>query len=613
MKGTGLPVFFRLVVYILAALAIPNVLFADPFITLGYEPKYKPGFRHFAYVNPKAPKGGDFILHGLGNFDTFNPFTLKGVQADGLSELVFETLMVQSADEPYSLYAHIAEDVQLADDKLSITFRIDPHARFSDGSRIRPEDVKFTFDIIKSKGHPFYQFLWADINEAKVISNNEIMFMFSRAYPELPLIAAQIPVFARKWIGKKDFTKVSRVLPIASGPYIIESFRLGKDIVYKRNPEYWARNKPTGRGMYNFERVIFKYYKDETVRLEALKAGEYHFLHENYSKLWAREHEGPKYESGKIIKQNFLHMNNAGMQGFVFNTRRKVFADKRVRKAIALAYDFNWANRNLFYNQYVRCDSYFSNSELAARDLPEGLELSILKKNQKKYPAYVPQEVFEQVWQPSEIIDQQSLRDHLREAKRLLDEAGWKVKDGVLRNDKGETLEFQVLLASKGFERILDAFRHNLEKLGIKIHYRTVDVSLYVRRARKFDFDMIVSTYSQGQLPGKELLNYWHSSVADQDGARNYAGIKDPVVDALIEDIVNAPDRAHRVASARALDRILLYGEYLVPNWYIAYHRVAYWDLFGIPDVLPQYYQPTSWALSTWWSEKDKPNEATEN
>ena len=575
---------------------------AAPSIGLGYTPKYPADFTHFDYVNPDATKGGEIILNGNGNFDSFNSFALKGVKAEGLSELVFESLMVQSADEPYSLYAHIAEDVRVAKDKMSITFRIDPRARFSDGSKVTADDIKYTFETIKEKGHPFYKFFWADIKQARVISNNEIRFDFSRTYPELPLITSQIPVFSKKWIGDKEFGKVSRELPIATGPYVIEKYRLGKDITYKRNPNYWAKNKNTTRGMYNFDRVTYKYYKDETVRLEALKAGEFHFLHENYSKLWAREHAGPKYDSGEIKKVNFEHKNNEGIQGFYFNTRKKIFKDIRVRKAIALAYNFDWANRNLFYNQYVRCDSYFSNSPIATRELPEGLELSLLKKYKKQFPQNVPDKVFTEVWQPSRITDQKSLREHLRQAKKLLDEAGWKVKDGVLQNEEGERLEFEVLLNSKGFERIVGAFAHNLkQKLGIQINYRTVDVSLWLRRVRKYDFDMIVSGLSQSQLPGKELMNYWHSSVINEEGARNYAGVNNPVIDDLIEKIVTTNSREQRVAMAKAIDRILLYGEYLVPNWYIAHHRVAYWDHFNLPAKTPLFYEPTPWALQTWW------------
>ena len=582
-------------------------------VALGYTPKYRPGFSHFDYVNPFAPRGGTLVLHGDGNFDSFNPYVLKGVTAEGLSGAVFEPLMVSSLDEPYSLYGHLASDIQIASDKKSVIFRIDSRARFSDGATVTAQDVKFTFDIIKKKGHPFYRFLWADIKRAQVLGRYTIKFSFSRVYPELPLIAAQIPVFSKKWMGDTPFEKLSRALPIGTGPYVIEKYRLGKQITYKRNLDYWAANKNTRRGMFNFDKIVYKYYKDETIRLEALKAGEFHFLHENYSKLWAREHVGSKYDSGKIKKILFSHGNNAGIQGFVFNTRKSLFKDRRVRKAIGLAYDFSWANRNLFYNQYIRSDSYFSNSELAATALPKGAELRLLRRYQKKYPRHVPRNIFTEVWRPSQMGDAQSRRDHLKRAKVLLEEAGWYVRDGVLQNDQGRRMEFAVMLVGRGFERILDAFAHNLKKLGITIRYRTIDISLYLRRARTFDFDMLVSSYPQSQLPGKELVNYWHSSTADQEGSRNYAGIKNPVVDALIEDIVSTSSRSHRVIVARALDRILLHGEYLVPNWYIASFRVAYWDRFKYPERPPLFYDPTRWAVSTWWNKKSYRQQLTNN
>ncbi len=603
-KPLFLPIIRKIILTLLLALLSANSQ-AAPSAALGYKPKYPPGFKHFAYVNPNAPKGGKLVLHGFGNFDSLNPYLLKGVAAERLSLLVFETLMVSSQDEPYSLYGQLAEDIQLAPDKRSVTFRLNPRARFSDGSPVTAMDVKFSFDTIKTKGHPAYRFIWGDIKRAVVINKRTIKFFFGATYPELHLIAAQIPVFSRKWVGNQDFAKLSLVPPVASGPYTVEKYRLGKEISYKRNPRYWAKNKNTRRGMFNFDRIVFKYYKDSTIRLEALKAGEYDFLQETYSKLWAREHTGKKYDSGLIKKAMLPHRNNAGIQGFVFNTRKAIFKDRRVRKAIALAYDFSWANRNLFYNQYVRSDSYFSNSELAARGLPKGLELALLRKYQRRYPKYVPEEIFSTVWKPSQTENPGDLRRNLRRAKALLAEAGWYVENEVLRNKQGQRMEFEVLLASKGFERILDTYAYNLRKLGIIIHYRTVDVSLYVRQAQTFKFDMIVYSASPSQLPGKEIINYWHSSLANQEGSQNYAGIQDPVIDALIKEVVYAPSRKHRVAAVRALDRLLLYGEYLVPNWYISTHRIAYWDKFHYPKKLPLYYEVTSWAIQTWWMKKE--------
>ena len=582
---------------------LPQInLHAASSVALGYTPKYSKHFQHFDYVNPAAPKGGKFILPGFGNFDSFNPFILKGVPADGLNSLVFETLMVQSEDEPYSLYSHIANDIELAKDKLSVTFRLNPLAKFSDDSPVLAKDVKLSFDTVKSdKGHPQYRFYWADIKRAVIVNKRTIRFEFVRVNPELHLIAAQIPIFSHKWVEGESFDKLSRKLPIGSGPYIIEKYSIGKNITYRRNPKYWAKDLPERRGMFNFDEIVYKYYKDSTVMLEALKAGEFDFNLVNYSKQWARDYIGPQFDSKKIIKKELKHKNNAGMQGFVFNTRRELFKDKRVRRALSLAFDFSWSNRMLFYNQYTRCDSYFSNSDLASHVLPKGKELKLLEQYRKD----LPDEVFNKVWQPPSTKNKGDLRRNLIKAKALLEQAGWHVKDGVLQNKQGKKFEFDVLLAQKGFERILAPFAYNLRKLGIILHYRTVDVSLYIRRSRTFDFDLMVDSYPQSQSPGNELYNLWSSSSADQEGSRNLIGIKNKVVDSLIDHVVFAKNREDLVIAARALDRVLLHEDYLIPNWYIAVHRIAYWDKFSYPKKLPLYYSADNWALETWWS-KDK-------
>ena len=571
---------------------------AAPSIGLGYTPKYPTNFKHFDYVNPNAPKGGTIILPGFGNFDSFNPYILKGGAVDGLGDLIFETLMVQSTDEPYSLYGHIAEDIQLAKNKLSVTFKLNPLARFSDGSPILAKDVKISFDTIKSdKGHPSYRFYWADIKQAVVINKRTVRFDFTRLNPELHLIAAQIPVFSHKWIEGESFDKLSRKIPIGSGPYIITKYSLGRDITYQRNKNYWAKDLSTRKGMFNFDTVVYKYYKDSTVMLEALKAGEFDFKLVNHSKQWARDYVGEKFDSKNIIKEELKHHNNAGMQGFVFNTRRELFNDKRVRRALTLAFDFNWSNSMLFYNQYTRCDSYFSNSELAAKGLPKGKELELLNKYRKD----LPKEIFNKVWVPPSTNKEGDLRKNLIEASRLLKEAGWVIKNGILQNKKGKHFEFDVLLAQKGFERILAPFAYNLRKLGIVLHYRTVDVSLYIRRSRTFDFDLMVASYPQSQSPGNELYNLWHSSSAKSEGSRNLMGINNQVIDKLIEHVVFAKNRDSVITAARALDRVMLHQEYLIPNWYIAVHRLAYWDKFSYPKKLPLYFSAENWALSTWW------------
>ena len=576
----------------------PSITQAASSIALGYTPKYPENFQQFDYVNPDAPKGGDLNLSGFGNYNTLNPFVLKGIAAGGITDLVIETLMEQSWDEPYSLYGLIAEDISLAKDKLSVTFKINPKARFSDGKPVTAEDVAFSFNTLRSdKAHPFYRLYWADVNRIEVLDNLTVKFLFKKTNPELHLIVAQMPVFARHWIGEKQFDKVATEVPIGSGPYVVESFDLGKNITFKRDPNYWAKDLGVRRGMYNFERVVTKYYKDNTVRLEAFKAGEFDFNWEFNSKMWARDYKGPKFDSGAVLKEEVKHSNNAGMQGFVFNLRRELFQDKRVRRALVLAFDFEWSNENLFYGQYKRCDSYFSNSELASSGLPEGDELALLNE----FRDQLPKEVFTQEWTAPTVKTPRDLRTNLRAAKKLLTEAGWKVKDGALQNAAGKKFEFEVVLAQKGFERILAPYAKNLKKLGIQMSYRTVDVSLYQRRSDTFDFDMIVQSFGQSQSPGNELRNYWHSSGADQEGSRNTMGLKDPVIDALIEKVVHSENRQQLVTAARALDRVLLHGDYLMPNWYIDTHRIAYKKEFSYPGLLPKYFSADNWVLKTWW------------
>ena len=587
-------------VVLLGSIASLPAALAAPSMGLGYTPKYPTGFHHFDYVNPDAPRGGELILSAFGNFDSFNPYQLKGIAAAGVAELVFEPLMEQSLDEPYSLYAHLAEDIAIATDRLSVTFRLNPHARFSNGAPVTAQDVQFSFATLTGKqAHPRYRFYWADIRRAVVIDARHVRFEFAKVNPELHLIAAQMPVFARAWVGNTPFDKLTTAQPIGSGPYVVESYDFGKRVSYARNPRYWAKEHNTRRGMFNFERIVFKYYKDETVRHEAFKAGEFEFLFENNSKKWARDYTGPQFDSGQIQRTELKHSNNAGMQGFVFNLRRPLFQDIRVRKAIGLALDFEWSNRNLFYNQYTRCYSYFSNSELAATGLPDADEIALLAP----YRHQLPRALFSETWKPPSTLAPDSLRANLRRARDLLAEAGWNLKDGKLQNDKGERLEFEIMLVSvqKGFERIIAPFARNLAKLGIHLRYRTVDSALYQRRTDTFDFDMIVESFGQSQSPGNELIGLWHSSTADQEGATNVMGIKNPVVDALIQKIIYAPDRKRLITATRALDRALLHGEYVVPNWFIATHRIAYWNRFGMPAQTPLYYGADSWMLRTWW------------
>lgn len=573
-------------------------------MALGYEPGYPPGFEHFDYVNPDAPKGGEITLASFGTFETLNPFLLKTLSAAGLETLVFESLMVKSRDEPFSMYGLLAEDIELADDGTSVTFRLNPDARFSNGDPVLAEDVKASFDLLTGeRAHPQYRLYWQDIEQAVVVDERTVRFEFRLINPELHLIAAELPVFSHKWIGDRSFDEVVDERPIASGPYIIESYSSGKFITYRRNEDYWARDLNTRRGMFNFDRVTYEYYRDLTTSFEAFKAGEYDFHLENHSKRWARDYSGPRFESGRIVRQELPHSNNAGMQGFMFNLRRPLFQDRRVRQAINLAFDFPWANKHLFYGQYVRADSYFSNSELAARrGRPEGAVLELLEEHRE----VVPPEVFGERPVPPESNENTSLRDNLLRARELLREAGWRVDtDGVLRNEEGKAFRFEFLLAQEGFERILAPFFRSLERLGMRPEYRTVDASLYQQRIRSFNYDMAVMWYRQSQSPGNELRSIFHSENADQQGSRNFIGIADPAVDALLEEVIYARDRESLVAAARALDRVLLHGYYMVPNWYIDVHRVAYRDIFESPSTLPLYYEAEEWMLESWWMKQE--------
>jgi microcin C transport system substrate-binding protein len=582
---------------------------AVPAMGMGYEPKYPASYTNFDYVNPDAPKGGSLTMMGLGTFDSLNPYLLKGISADGLGSLVFESLLEKSLDEPFSEYGLIADDFFLADDGLSATFHINPLARFSNGDAITAEDVKYSFDTLMSKAaHPQFRVYYGDVSSATVIDRLTIRFDFKNRNRELHMIIGEIPIFSKKWAGDLAFDETANITPIASGPYLVEKSDRGKSINYIKDPDYWAKDLPVRKGMFNYDRIKYKYYKDSTIALEAFKAGEFDFFFENHSKRWARSHNGSRYDSGEIVKTELTHKNNAGMQGFAFNTRRDKFKDVRVRRALSLAYDFEWANDKLFYNQYVRADSYFSNSELAARGVPEGEELALLER----YRDQLPEQLFTQQWQPATTVAPHSLRKNLIQARDLLAEAGWTIQDGVLKNDKGEPFRLDILLVQGGFDRIIAPYAHNLKKLGIETSYRKVDSSLYKRRLDSFEFDMVVTSFPSSVSPGNELMNMFYSSSAEIKGSRNLPAITSPVVDALVQEIIQAKDREHVVIASRALDRVLLYGEYLVPNWYINVHRVAYWNKFGIPETLPLYYDPTSWLLKAWWV-KDSDKRVVQN
>ncbi len=570
-----------------------SILHADSSIAIGYTPKYPNNFKNFEYVNPDIEKGGSIKLSAFGSFESLNPFLLKSLSAAGLNDLVFETLMERSLDEPSSSYAHIASSYKMADDNLSVTYYIDDKAKFSNGERIRASDVKFSFDILMSNdAHPQYRLYWADVNSAEVLNEYTVKFIFKKTNPELHMMLGDLPIFSAKWFNDKEFKDAVLDNPIASGPYVISDYEIGRFIKYERNSNYWAKKKPTRIGMFNFDTIVFKYYKDMTVALEAFKAGEYDFIYENHSKRWARDYSGPNFDNGVIIKRQLKHSNNTGIQGFVFNTRKKIFQNREIRKAITLAFDFGWSNDNLFYNQYKRCDSYFSNSELSASIVPSNNEVKLAKKMDINLDRLKNKD-------QNFIIDN-NIRDNLIEAKKIFDKLGYKVINNKLFSPQGKKVEFSFLLAQKGFERILAPFAMNLKKLGITLNYRTIDTSLYQRRVDSFDFDMMVMSYPQSQSPGSELYAMFHSSSSERRGSFNVGGINDKDVDKLIDEIIYSKKRDNLITASHLLDRILWNDFYMLPNWYISEHRIAYFDKFNYPKKLPKYFQATNYILKTW-------------
>ncbi len=574
-----------------------QLVFAAHGVSIDGKLKYPADFTHFAYTDNNARQGGDLVLHGLGSFDKFNPFTLKGVAPDGLQQLGFDSLTVASLDEPFARYGLIARDIELSTDKLSMLITLEPKATFSDGSPITAEDVKFSLDILKSeKTHPFYSSYFQDIDRAEVIDPHHIRFFFKMANREIHIIACELPIFPKAYYAKHPFNEEGLTIPVASGPYVIHSFSIGKNIVYKKNPDYWAAGHPTRKNSFNFDTITYKFYKDQIISVEAFKAHDYDFMAVNIAKQWIRDMRGARFDSGEIQKHYLKHQLNAGMQGFVFNTRRPLFKDPLVRQALGLAFDFTWTNNSLFFGQYKQSYSYFNNSIYAAPGLPGDRELHLL--NQVK--ADLPPQVFTTPITPVSTEKKGQLRQNLRLAKKLLAEAGWQYKDGALRNQNGQPFEFEIMLASPSFERVMAPFAGNLEKLGIKASYRTLDIALYVRNMRQFDYDVMVNVFGQSQSPGNEQRSMWSSESVNQQGSHNYAGVNSKAVDFLVEAIIHAKDQEDLTAACRALDRALWYGYYVIPNWYAPAHRVVYWHKFAGPETIPLYYS-TFDILMTWW------------
>ena len=593
--------------FLTAALSLPAALTAEAAdapkpahgIAMHGDLKYPPDFTHFDYVNPDAPKGGTVRMGATGSFDSFNPFIIKGTPA-GAAGFIYDTLMDDAADEPFSQYGRLAETITVPDDRSWVEFKLRKEARWHDGMPITVEDVIFSFNTLVKEGAPFYRFYYGNVAEVAQTGERSVKFTFKPGENrELPLIVGQLTVLPKHYWKDREFNKATLERPLGSGPYKIGEFEPGRFVKLVRVDEFWGKNIPTNKGYSNFDEIVFDYYRDANVSLEAFLAGRYDYKSENSSKAWATAYETPAVKQGLLIKAQIEHNRPAGMQGFAFNTRREIFSDPKVRAALAHAFNFEWSNKALFYGQYARTRSYFQNSEMAATGLPGPDELKILEPLRGN----IPDEVFTQEYNPPKGDEGGNIRSNLRAASKLLREAGWIVKDGKRVNAKtGTPFAFEMLLVSPLFERIALPFAKNLEKLGIKMTVRTIDTAQYRRRLDTFDFDMVVGGFGQSQSPGNEQRDFWTTSAADHEGSRNIIGVKSEAIDAIVEKLIAAPTRKDLVTACRALDRVLQWGHYMIPNWHAPYDRIAYWDKFGRPKVTPTRGN----QLFAWWVDGEK-------
>jgi microcin C transport system substrate-binding protein len=571
------------------------------------EPKYGPDFKHFDWVNPDAPKGGVVRFSTEGTFDSLNPFSIKGVPA-GPVAMIYDSLMSGSPDEESTEYGLIAEWVSYPPDYSWAKFGLRPEARFHDGTPITPEDVIFSLDAIK-KAHPMYARYYKNVVKAEKTGEHEVTFTFDLAgNRELPQILGQLTVFPKHYweaTGRngepRDLAKSTLEVPLGSGPYKIKEFDTGNRIVLERVKDYWAKDLPVRIGQYNFDELRFQYFRERTAAFEDFKAGRADIWRENTASAWATQFNFDAVKKGWVKKEVIPTKGVARMQGFVFNTRRDKFKDPRVRQAFNYAFNFEDLNRSVLFGQYTRVASYFDNSELAAKGLPQGRELEILKEFEKD----LPPEVFTQEWKNPVYAQPEDTRKNLSTAMKLLNEAGWQIRPGssVLTNAAGQPLAVEFLLGSDAFQRHVAHYISNLQKIGVQASMRVVDDAQYEQRETNFDFDIIIDSFPQSMSPGNEQRDFWGSAAADQPGSRNTIGIKSPVIDALIEKLVLAPDRDGVVAYTRALDRVLLWGHYLVPQWYNPYEWLATWDVFGRPEKLPSL---TSAFTQVWWVDPAK-------
>ena len=564
----------------------------------------------YEYANPKAPKGGHLVLASFGAFTKLNPWSLKGVGAPGLSGLIQQTPMDGSSDddEPFSQYGNLVETVDLAEDHMSVVYHLYKNARFSDGKPVTADDFVFSFEIIKDpEYHPLYKQYFQDIKKVEKIGRHSVKFHFAIHNQELPLITGQMPIYPKHVYGQpgKSFGSDFDSMIVGSGPYVVEKYEFGKFITLKRDPNWWGKDLPKNRGRYNFDKITWKIFLDPVATREGLKGGEFDANMINSSRDWALDYKGDFVKKGYYIREGVPHQRVAGMQGYAMNTRKELFKSRKVRAAIAMVFDFEWSNKNLFYGQYTRNQNYFDNNpEMKAAGLPQGEVKKVLQALRKKYKNHVPKTALTKpVGAPGE---GQPLSKDIQLANALLDSAGWKRgKDGIREKD-GKRFEFEHLIISPDFSRISEPFKNNLRKIGIEMKIRIVQVAEYEERLRNFKFDVVVVNFRQSRSPGNEQRYMWGSEAAKTPGSRNYMGIENPAIDELIDLVIAAKTRTELITAIQAMDRILTHQFYVVPHWYINYDRVVYWNKFSRPKINASQAPILNNILEWWWWDEEK-------
>ena len=575
----------------------------SPSIAMHGAPKYAKDFTHLDYVNPDAPKGGTLRIAATGTFNSLNPFILKGDPAAGMSFLgqshVYDSLMEQSYDEPFSMYGLLAETIEYdTSDKSWVAFNLNPAAKWADGKPVTADDVVWSFNTFIEKGTPFFKAYYGDVTKVEATTPARVKFTFKDdKNAELPLVLSQLAILPKHFWDGKDFGSGSLDHPMGSGPYAVKSLNAGSSITYERRADYWAKDLPINKGKFNFDRIKYDYYKDDNIALEGFFSDEYDFRIENTAKSWATAYDAPPVQDGRITKEEIKHKRPQGMQAFIFNIRKPIFQDKNVRLALNYAFDFEWSNKKFAFGTYKRTDSFFENSDLSsAEGAPSGRVLEILEE----YRGKIPDDVFTTRYAPPKTDGRGNPRRNLRKAMKLLDEAGYKIaEDGIRVHDKtGERLSFEIIDPNPVFKRWVLPFVGNLKKIGVETNFRVLDPAQYQNRMDSFDFDMAIKTFGQSSSPGNEQRDFWASEKADIKGSRNYIGIKDPVIDDIIEKLITASNREELVSYTRALDRVLLSGHYLIPQWHIDYWRIAYWNKLDHPKTLSDL---TPAIADTWW------------